>query len=244
MEQKQRDSPRTDSTFLSASTSYVCSSKETGLDSGRHWAVSGLKGLLEHDKSKRVAFSCRYCPDKHVNQRRRGGRTARGSRPDRASPDATRQTRSSVCRSAQTGARSRQELFLPPRKASAPAPPPRQRHSHLLEVTDGVLGPGDVADHAAGQLVRGGVVVLGEGQQQSQEPDHHHHHLGLGGRHTLLQRMDDGHVPAGEQSPSYNSFLERSSINWLRAAPVNTGASPGGGGAQSVETKLIWTWSY
>lgn len=77
--------------------------------------------------------------------------------------------------------------------------PTLQRHSHLFEVTDGVLRPVDVADHPAGQLVRGGVVVLGEGQQQRQEPDHSHHHLGLCGRHALLQRMDDGHVPAEEE---------------------------------------------
>lgn len=70
-------------------------------------------------------------------------------------------------------------------------------HSHLFEVTDGVLGPVDVADDAARQLVRVGVVVLREGQQQGQDPDHCHHYFGLSGRHALLQGVYDGHVPAG-----------------------------------------------
>lgn len=71
------------------------------------------------------------------------------------------------------------------------------KDSHLFEVAHGVFGPVDVAHHPAGVLVCVGVVVLGEGQEQSQHPDHSHHHLGLCGRHALLQRVDDGHVPAG-----------------------------------------------
>lgn len=78
------------------------------------------------------------------------------------------------------------------------------RDSHLFEVAHGVLGPVDVAHHPAGELVRGGVVVLREGQEQSQHPDHSDYHLGLRGGHALLQRVDDGHVPAGVRGRRYS----------------------------------------
>lgn len=79
-------------------------------------------------------------------------------------------------------------------------------NSHLLEVTELVVGPVDEADHAVRQLRCGGVVVLREGQQERQCPDHAHHHLGLRGGHTLLQRMDDGHVPARVHTVSYRNI--------------------------------------
>lgn len=97
--------------------------------------------------------------------------------------------------------------------------PTPQRHSHLFEVTDGVLRPVDVADHPAGQLVRGGVVILREGQQQRQEPDHSHHHLGLRGRHALLQRMDDGHVPAAEEPAFTSSTLQENPLKPVLQSP-------------------------
>lgn len=68
--------------------------------------------------------------------------------------------------------------------------------SHLFGV--GVFWPVDVAQHPAGVLFHVGVVVLREGQGHGQGPDHSHHHLGLCGGHALLQRVDDGHVPAEE----------------------------------------------
>lgn len=109
-----------------------------------------------------------------------------------------------------------------PHSLHSPTP---QRHSHLFEVTDGVLRPVDVADHPAGQLVRGGVVVLREGQQQRQEPDHSHHHLGLCGRHALLQRMDDGHIPAAEEPPFTLVFIEKQNFINTAGKPFKTSSS-------------------
>lgn len=71
-----------------------------------------------------------------------------------------------------------------------------QRDSHLFEVIHSVFWPVDVAHHPSRELIHGWVVVLREGQEQSQHPDHSYHHFGLCRWHALLQRVDDGHVPA------------------------------------------------
>lgn len=70
---------------------------------------------------------------------------------------------------------------------------------HLFEVQESVLRPVDVADHPARQLVRVGVVILGEGQQKCQNPDDPNDHFRLCCRHPLLQGMNDGHISVEEQ---------------------------------------------
>lgn len=84
---------------------------------------------------------------------------------------------------------------------------------HFLEVHDGVFRPVDVTDKATGQLVHVGVVVLWEGKQESKHPDHTDDHFGLSGREALLQRVDDGHVPA-KNNQKHSIHQHKSSWRW------------------------------
>ena len=61
-------------------------------------------------------------------------------------------------------------------------------------------GPGHVAEGPAGQSPRGGEVAEREGQNHGQTPDTHDNSCGGLCRQTGLQRVDYGHVPAGQRS--------------------------------------------
>lgn len=60
-------------------------------------------------------------------------------------------------------------------------------------------GPGNVAEGPAGQSLGGGEVAERESKHNGQTPDTDDNSCGGLPRQTRLQRIDDGHVPAGKR---------------------------------------------